>query len=232
MKDFLYAVHTDVCTYLLDENGICTWVLSPNPQTAKLMVCMGAQFVACVDPRVEGAIVGELKEGARALLVAISKETGRAQLLRTGPIKRVQYREGGESIDLGQGLDVLEEIELEVDEEPAPPQQESSTPPANPEPPLEPGVTVHKPVRRADASLVTPDPRTVIISEPPQPAPRLSRGSRPSAEPATVSKPAGSVPRGIARARSSPSELPLRKPSPDKQSADDTLKINVRNKKK
>lgn len=96
MTEFLYAVHTDVCTYLLDENGIVTWVLSPNPQTAKLAVCMGAQFVACVDPRVEGAIVGELKEGARALFVAISKDNGRAQLLRTGPIRRVQFREGGE----------------------------------------------------------------------------------------------------------------------------------------
>lgn len=225
MAEFLYAVHTDVCTYLLDENGIVTWVLSPNPQTSKLMVCMGAQFVACVDPRVEGAIVGELKEGARALFVAISKDTGRAQLLRTGPIRRVQYREGGESIDLAQGLDVLEEVELELDDEPAPAEAAAAPTPATAGPqtsdPCQTVVEVHKPVRRVDAALVAPEPRTVIITEPAQPAPKLSRGSRP--------QPAVAAPRGIARTRSSPSEQVGQ--TPRKQSADDTLKISVRKKK-
>lgn len=235
MKEFLYAVHTDVCTYLLDENGICTWVLSANPQTAKLMVCMGAQFVACVDPRVEGAIVGELKEGARALLVSISKETGRAQLLRTGPIRRVQYREGGESIDLGQGLDVLEEVELELDEEPAPPQVPPA-PPVKSTPASQPGVSVHKPPRRADAALVAPDPRSVIISEPPQPAPgQPSKVAHPPAEPAAQIKPAASVARASSKSRPSPAEVaglaPPRRPSPEKQSADDTLRMTARKKK-
>lgn len=252
MKEFLYAVHTDVCTYLLDENGICTWVLSPNPQSAKLMVCMGAQFVACVDPRVEGAIVGELKEGARALLVAISKETGRAQLLRTGPIRRVQYRDGGEAIDLGQGLDVLEEVELELDEEPLPPPpvaaptpsqvappppaQVAPPPPAKPASSPEPMVAVHKPPRRAEASLVAQDPRSVIISEPPQPAPNLQpKLAHPHAEPAVAVKPAGSITRGSSKSRPSPSEVvglpPPRRPSSERQSADDTLRINARKKK-
>ena len=120
MADFTYAVHTDVCTYLLDDAGICTWVLSPNPSaSSKAMACVGAQFVSCVDPRVEGAIVGELKEGASALLVATSKETGRAQLLRTGPIRRVQQCDARVSIDNKAGLDVLEELEVELDEEPS-----------------------------------------------------------------------------------------------------------------
>ncbi len=93
MADFAYAVHTDACTYLLDDTGVCLWVLSPAPTTANAVkACVGAQFVACIDTRVEGGLVGEIVEGAAALFVAISKTTGRPALLRTGPIRRVQER--------------------------------------------------------------------------------------------------------------------------------------------
>jgi hypothetical protein len=99
MADFAYALHTDVCTYLLDEAGVCLWVLSPNPATAALVeACVGAQFVACSDPRVEGGLSGELLEGASALFVTMSSETGRPILLRTGPIRRVQFRTPGDTM--------------------------------------------------------------------------------------------------------------------------------------
>jgi hypothetical protein len=118
MVDFAYAVHTDVCTYLLDDTGICVWVLSANPlAAAKLAACVGAQFVACVDQRVEGAIVGDLKEGASALLVATSPDTGRAQLMRTGPIRSVQYHDPSLTDETVPSLDVLEEVELELIED-------------------------------------------------------------------------------------------------------------------
>ncbi len=93
MADFAYAVHTDACTYLLDDTGVCLWVLSPAPTTANAVkACVGAQFVACIDTRVDGGLVGEIVEGAAALFVAISKTTGRPALLRTGLIRRVQER--------------------------------------------------------------------------------------------------------------------------------------------
>ena len=115
MVDFAYAVHTDFGTYLLDDTGICIWVLSANTAAAsKLAACVGAQFVACVDSRVEGCIVGELKEGSSALLVATSQETGRAQLLRTGLIRSVQYRDADVTGENAASLDVVEEVELEL----------------------------------------------------------------------------------------------------------------------
>ncbi|MBI5531302.1 MAG: hypothetical protein HY898_01205 [Deltaproteobacteria bacterium] len=118
MNDFAYAVHTDDCTYLLDDTGICIWVLSANPSMAsRLESCVGAQFVACLDERVKGFIVGELTEGASALLVATSKETGRAQLLRTGIIRRVQYRDPDQTTDVMPGMEVLDEVEIELEAE-------------------------------------------------------------------------------------------------------------------
>jgi hypothetical protein len=93
MADFAYALHTEACTYLLDEGGVCQWVLSPNPNTASIVqACVGAQFVASLDARVQGSLTSELVPGASALFATVSKESGRPILLRTGPILRVQFR--------------------------------------------------------------------------------------------------------------------------------------------
>lgn len=106
MASFAYALHTDVCTYLLDEAGVCLWVLSPNPATAAIVeACVGAQFVACLDTRVQGGLSGELLQGASALFVTVSQETGRPILLRTGPIRRVQSRSPGDSLMLDKPLE-------------------------------------------------------------------------------------------------------------------------------
>lgn len=113
MADFAYAVHTDVCTYLLDDSGVCLWVLSPNPATARIVeACVGAQFVACSDTRVPGGLVGELVQGAGALFVTVSKETGRPILLRTGPIRRVQVRNPGDNLPPGPRLEVIADEDL------------------------------------------------------------------------------------------------------------------------
>ena len=113
MADFAYAVHTDVCTYLLDESGVCLWVLSPNPATARIVeACVGAQFVACSDSRVPGGLIGELIQGAGALFVTISKDTGRPILLRTGPIRRVQVRNAGDNAPAAPRLEVIADEDL------------------------------------------------------------------------------------------------------------------------
>lgn len=93
MPEMTYAVHTTTCTYLLDDDGVCRWTLSPGglaaPGTDR---CVGAQFVACLDLSVPGGLVGELVVGGAALFAHL--ENGRLVLLRTLPIERVEYRPG------------------------------------------------------------------------------------------------------------------------------------------
>jgi hypothetical protein len=88
MPDMTYAVHTAACTYLLDDDGVCCAItVSPAPPPGSER-CIGAQFVACLDMRTEGGLVGELRLGAAALFVAA--RNGRCVLLRTQPIERVE----------------------------------------------------------------------------------------------------------------------------------------------
>jgi hypothetical protein len=86
-----YAVHTATCTYLLDEDGVCRWALSPaGPPPPGAERCVGAQFVASLDLSSEGGLVGELRPGAAALFVR--QEGARFVLLRTLPILHVEIR--------------------------------------------------------------------------------------------------------------------------------------------
>jgi hypothetical protein len=91
MSEMTYAVHTGTCTYLLDDEGICLWTVAAGPSAAPgTDRCVGAQFVACLDVRAPGALVGELRVGGCALFVR--REHGRFVLLRTMPIERVEER--------------------------------------------------------------------------------------------------------------------------------------------
>ncbi|APR74754.1 Vegetative cell wall protein gp1 precursor (Hydroxyproline-rich glycoprotein 1) [Minicystis rosea] len=90
MADMTYAVHTRTCTYLLDDEGICVWTLSPGQAAQGTDRCVGAQFVACLDLSAPGGLVGELRLGASALFV--HRENGKFVLLRTMPIEDVEYR--------------------------------------------------------------------------------------------------------------------------------------------
>ena len=91
MADMTYAVHTGTCTYLLDDEGICLWTLSPGGNAAAgTDRCVGAQFVACLDMSAPGGLVGELRLGAAALFVR--REHGKLVLLRTTSIERVEHR--------------------------------------------------------------------------------------------------------------------------------------------
>ncbi len=86
-----YAVHTRSCTYLLDDDGVCRWTLAPTgvpvPGADRYL---GAQFVACLDVREIGGLVGELRIGAAGLFAR--SENGRFVLLRTPPIEFVEHR--------------------------------------------------------------------------------------------------------------------------------------------
>ena len=98
MSDMAYAVHTRSCTYLLDDDGIYRWTLAPTgvpvPGADRYL---GAQFVACLDMREQGSLVGELRIGAAALFAR--SENGRLVLLRTPQIEFVEHRaDGAEAI--------------------------------------------------------------------------------------------------------------------------------------
>jgi hypothetical protein len=96
MSDMAYAVHTRTCIYLLDDEGICRWTLAPTGVPAPgADRCVGAQFVACLDIRVEGGLVGELMIGAAALFARV--ERGRFVLLRTPIIEYVEFRSDDEA---------------------------------------------------------------------------------------------------------------------------------------
>jgi len=90
-SEMAYAVQTKTCTYLLDEDGVCRWVMAPQGVVpAHIRKCIGAQFVAGLDLRVEDGLTGALCVGSRALFV---RHTGTHMiLLRTGVIEHVDDR--------------------------------------------------------------------------------------------------------------------------------------------
>src|SRR5260370_1396142 len=91
MAPIAYAAHTDACTFLLDEDGICRRVvLRRRDSTSALAAdrCIGAQYVASIDVNVSGGLVPMPSPGA-ALLFAYAGEDGRIAVVRTRPLVRV-----------------------------------------------------------------------------------------------------------------------------------------------
>jgi hypothetical protein len=86
MPEVVYAAHTRQCTYLLDGDGVCRWVLSRHGSPTDDR-CVGAQFVASIDPALPGSLSGELRVGVSLLFVRA--EGGRFVLLRTREVQRV-----------------------------------------------------------------------------------------------------------------------------------------------
>lgn len=103
MAEVVYAVHTRTCSYLLDEDGVCRWIISPTGMVPlDVRRCVGAQFVACLDSTVQGGLVGELVLGASGLFVKHDPATGRMILLRTTRIEHVEFRGPGASAPAGE----------------------------------------------------------------------------------------------------------------------------------
>jgi hypothetical protein len=97
--DLIYALHTNTCSYLLDADGVCRRIGSPNGMIpAHVRKCIGAQFVACLDLDVAGGLIGELREGTMALFVQQDGE--HMSLLRTSRITRVDER----GVDTSRGV--------------------------------------------------------------------------------------------------------------------------------
>jgi hypothetical protein len=91
-----FAVHTATCSYLLDEDGVCHWIVARHGAVPPhVRQCVGAQFVACLDLTTEGGLVPQLRLGAMALFVRTTDDH-RLVLLRTAPIQQVDGADGSE----------------------------------------------------------------------------------------------------------------------------------------
>lgn len=90
-----YAVQTPVCTFFLDEEGICQDIVLASghtPDAARLASrCIGAQYVASLDVGTVGGLIEMPRVGA-ALLFATVDDRGRIAIVRTGIVVRFESR--------------------------------------------------------------------------------------------------------------------------------------------
>ncbi len=97
---FAYSATTDLCTFLLDEDGVCRRVLLKNERRGDSTLggrtraqaarrCIGAQYVASIDLRVDGGLVPMPRVGA-PMLFAYTGDDGRLAVVRTGPLVRFE----------------------------------------------------------------------------------------------------------------------------------------------
>jgi hypothetical protein len=95
-----YAATTDCCTFLLDQDGVCRRVLMANERRGDPTLggrtraqaarrCIGAQYVASIDVRVQGGLVPMPRVGT-PLLFAYTGDDGRLAVVRTGPLVRFE----------------------------------------------------------------------------------------------------------------------------------------------
>jgi hypothetical protein len=99
MEGVRYSVHTKTCTFLLDEGGTCLWIVSRTGVVpSEIRGAVGAQFVACMHPDLDGLLAGEILIGAAALFVKRDPEADRMVLMRTGTITQVDNRGSRASI--------------------------------------------------------------------------------------------------------------------------------------
>jgi hypothetical protein len=115
-----YAAHTESCTFLLDEDGICQQIIRrATREKDHLARCIGAQYVASLDPDIPGRLV-ELPRAGAPLLFAYLTDTGRIALVRTGQVTKFETKRhdsGVRPADSSIEVDVV--VEEEEDEESA-----------------------------------------------------------------------------------------------------------------
>jgi hypothetical protein len=93
--EIAYAAHTASCTFLLDAEGICRRIVvvpSKRRDTSKnASRCVGAQYVASLDPSAPGCLVEMPRVGA-AMLFARVDERGRVSLVRTAVVTHFEQK--------------------------------------------------------------------------------------------------------------------------------------------
>ena len=96
--DIAYAALTESCTFMLDAEGICRWVVASNstaPHQKKHQQvaerCIGAQYVASLDVNTSGGLIEMPRVGVPMLFARVDRN-GRVSLVRTGPVLRFEAR--------------------------------------------------------------------------------------------------------------------------------------------
>jgi hypothetical protein len=209
-----YAVHTEACTYLLDDDGLCCRILSPGGLvTPGMSAAIGSQFVACLDLTVPGGLVAELRVGSAALF-ATKDDKGRYMLLRTSPIQHIEARQSTQPL---LPPPVVPASLPQAPAVPAPPRARPSRPPKGPP---KSGRVVRAPsggplprppspvlLRGGEATGPSMSEETLSIAKPlyrPPPPPPPDRPRAPPVPP----------PRTIARPAAAPAPPSVTPPSP------------------
>lgn len=159
--DITYAAHTATCTFLLDAEGICRRIVmlpgSKRRDASKNAArCIGAQYVATLDPTVPGCLVEMPKIGTPMLFARVDAR-GRVALVRTGPVTSFETKRADDPDPFAESIGVMTS---------APSAQELQTPRANAK------------VRRSSpeaAAPVTPKDPYIEMAERTQRIPALGR---------------------------------------------------------
>jgi hypothetical protein len=138
--EITYAVHTATCTFLLDEEGFCRKVVVPTTSKRRdngrnASRCVGAQYVASLDPNVSGMLAEMPRVGAPMLFARVD-DRGRVSLVRTGVVTRFERSR----VDDPFSTDGRDSASVATSAPMLPPRltRESSPPPSyNSEPPTE-----------------------------------------------------------------------------------------------
>lgn len=109
--DITYAAHTASCTFLLDAEGICRRIVmlpgSKRREASKNAArCIGAQYVATLDPTVPGCLVEMPKIGTPMLFARVDAR-GRVALVRTGPITSFETKRADDPDPFAESIGVM-----------------------------------------------------------------------------------------------------------------------------
>ncbi len=183
--ELAYVAHSARCALLLDADGICRWFLLKDDDeriAATAKRCVGAQFVATLDPEATGLLGHEPAVGKNVLFARV--DDGRVSLVRFGPL--VQFDTLGSARERE-----TEEPAAEAVAPQAATSEPAATVPAAPLPAAsEPAAS--QPAASQRATLAPVIPESVIIEpELPEPTtaehPHLTLVPRPpTSEPATL----------------------------------------------
>jgi hypothetical protein len=199
--DIAYAAHTESCTLLLDERGICRKVVV-RPAAALLHArgaldpgaerCLGAQYVASIDLESYGGLIAAPRAGT-PMLFAYVDATGRICLVRTGPITRFEDKRPAKAESEIRAIKDANLPHLDAPHAPDVPESEDKT---HPFLGLEPTQTMFRnPMPKANAPKSQPEPYVSRGIRTPLPTPLPSRPGPlppPPAAPASVPPPPAS----------------------------------------
>lgn len=153
-RELKYAAHTAACTFFLDGDGVCRRImLTKKGRTgggsSKAERCLGAQYVASLDPERPAQLIALPTAGAPMMFAHVDK-SGRVSLVRTGPVDRFEDMESGTD-----GASLPSESEAPPASEPSvtAPRREASGPRREPRSPAKREPEERKRPGRSAASL-------------------------------------------------------------------------------